>query len=649
MKKSIIILAWMIILTAPYSSIGQKNHSKELSKLLELGLNVDSSIHLNKSQAPKLMAIWDSIYDIGRKQQVNNVLSDSIWEQLFLQEIQYSKLKPNQKIETRLHYYLSHIYHSQKRFAKSIPIQIQLIKNKQFLSKEQLQKTYNKLERAFIQTNNLKNALIIRKERVALGFVESFYDLYLDFELHELALKEFLSSVQLENKKKLLDQYKYYKIIGILYLEVRKIDSARKYFTLGLALSNKQLNIKNNKIPNNIHLTARASFLGYIGRCFMAESNYVKAIEYLLKDIENSEDDQLNLIFKMIHLTNAYTANKQPDKARFYIRKIDELTKEKEDKRMSIRISEMKSAYFKLINKYDSAFYYANMFSSLKDIQNESIRKNQAILLLSNIENEARFKDLILTKANLDKERADKKAQQVFLWASIIVSIMASISLVILIIANVQKSKSKAEIEKKNNENELLLKELHHRVKNNLQVIYSLINLQKRRVKNEELLQPLSMVQNRIKTMSLVHQNLHENDKLKEVNLETYIKTICDYLKTLYSREEKEICFHFDIDPSIDLYMEKAITIGLLTNEILSNSLKYAFKGKSKGNISILIQKFHTGFQMSISDDGIGFDNSKVNANSLGMFLIENLVKQIKGSYEKEITDGTAYKIYFKA
>lgn len=191
----------MIILTVPYSSIGQKYHSKEIAKLLELGLKVDTSLHLNKSQAPKLMAIWDSIYDIGRKQQVNNVLSDSIWEQLFLQEIQYSILKPNRKIQIRLHYYLAHIYHSQKLFAKSIPIQIQLIKSKQFLSKEQIQKTYNKLEKAFIQTNNLKKALMIRKERVALGFVESFFDLYLDFELYELALKEFLSSVQLENKK----------------------------------------------------------------------------------------------------------------------------------------------------------------------------------------------------------------------------------------------------------------------------------------------------------------------------------------------------------------------------------------------------------------------------------------------------------------
>ena len=226
---------------------------------------------------------------------------------------------------------------------------------------------------------------------------------------------------------------------------------------------------------------------------------------------------------------------------------------------------------------------------------------------------------------------------------------MAGISLIVLVINNIQKSKSKQLIESKNEENELLLKELHHRVKNNLQVIYSLINLQKRRLVSPELHQSLSMVQNRIKTMSLVHQNLHENDNFKEVNLASYIKTISDYLKSLYFREEKEINIQLDIENSIELSMDKAITIGLLINEILSNSLKYAFKGKSEGCISIDVQKLHTGIQMKIKDNGIGFIPDQHNSKSLGLYLIENLVKQIQGRYEIETFEGTTYLIYFNA
>ena len=95
--------------------------------------------------------------------------------------------------------------------------------------------------------------------------------------------------------------------------------------------------------------------------------------------------------------------------------------------------------------------------------------------------------------------------------------------------------------------------------------------------------------------------------------------------------------------------MDRAITIGLLTNEIMSNSLKYAFKGRTKGKISIDVQKIHTGFQLKISDNGIGFTISNPDSKSLGMYLIENLVKQIQGRYEVESFEGTTYLIYFNA
>ena len=649
MKKKIVQLVWTIFLVIPLSIMGQNDLSKERIKLQELGIKVDANLHFTKSQADRIMFVWDSIYDIGKKQQIDYVLNDSIWEKLIIQEISWVKQKKQNQLNTRLHYYLAHIYHSRKLYTKSIPIQVQIIQAKQYLTKQQKQKTYTKLEKAYVLTNQLNKALAIRKIRLSLGMTEGSYDLYQDFELHELALKDFLLYENLNKYKKDVEQYRYYKILGNLYFELGKIDSARKYYTIGLNISNQQIQNANKKTPLNIHTAGRASFLGLLGRCYLAEHQFKKAIEYLLIDIEQSEDDKNNKIFKMIHLANAYIGNKELKNAKSSIKKVEQLSKDKEDKRMSLRISELKSNYFLLANQLDSAIYYSTLYNKQKDIHNEIIRKNQAILLLSNIEAEARKKDLIVTKANLDKERADKKAQLVFLWGSIIVIIMAAISLVILLVNNIQKSKSKKLIESKNKENELLLKELHHRVKNNLQVIYSLINLQKRRIESSELHQSLSMVQNRIKTMSLVHQNLHENDNLKEVNLESYIKTISDYLKSLYFREEKEIAIQLDIDSSIELSMDKAITIGLLINEIMSNSLKYAFKGRPAGSISIDVQKLHTGIQMKIQDNGIGFDPEKLSSKSLGMYLIENLVKQIQGRYELENFEGTTYLIYFNA
>ena len=636
-------------LVIPLSVMGQKTNEKDIANLRKLGVSIDTNLRLSYSQSNRIISIWDSVYDIGKKQQINNVLTDHSWEQLLLQEIYWATSRKQIKITARLQFYLSQVYHSQKLFSKSIPLQEKLLESKQYLNPNQVQKTLARLEKAYVQTNNLHKALAIRKQRLKMGLSNSFYELYADFELYDLALKEFLAFEKITPKTKMVDQYKHYRIIGNLYFELGKIDSARKYYSIGLNLSNQQLQNSSDNTPKNIHLSGRASLMGSLGRCFLAEGDYPKAIQYLLLDIEQSEDDKLNMIFKMIHLTNAYIANKDVINAIKFARRIDQLLKDKEDKRMRLRATEMKSNYFTLIKRLDSALYYTKQYIILKEEQNEIIRKNQAILLLSNLEAEDRRKDLVITKAKLEKERSDKKAQQILLWGSVIVIIMAIISLIILMISNSEKSRSKELIEKKNKENELLLKELHHRVKNNLQIIYSLINLQKRRIDSPALHQSLSMVQNRIKTMSLVHQNLHENENFKEVNLEAYIKTIADYLKLLYLNEDKEITIQFTVESSIQIIMDRAITIGLLINEIVSNSMKYAFKGRSEGLITIDVQKLHNGYQMSISDNGIGFSTELAHSKSLGLYLIENLVKQLQGRYDLESHHGTTYIIYFNA
>lgn len=640
----------MIILpiTMMAKNIKQDKQQISLFKLEQMGYRVDSKMQTDRPQAIRLMAIWDSLYDIGKKLQITNTLPDTIWEQLFLQEINWANRNKDIKNSTRLHYYLAHIYHANKLFSKSVPIQIKLLQSNGYLTKIQLQKTYTQLEKAFVQTNEFASALAIRKQRLKKGLAASSYDLYQDFELHELAINEFLN-YENPKRKKIIDQYKYYRILGVLYFENGKIDSARKYFEIGLKLCEENIKIGNKNPPVKIHLISRANFKGLLGRCYMNQGDFEKAIQLLKYDIDLSEEDANNKIFKMIHLANCYVQLKKKPEAHFYIKELEKLLVNKEDKRMFIRYYELKSKYFEFIKEYDSAYYYASQFIILKDRHTASISKNQAILLLSNIEADARKKDLLITKANLEIERVDRKAQNASLWASIFVAIAVSITLLILFIYTIHKNKSRVIIENKNQENELLLKELHHRVKNNLQVIYSLINLQKRRLETPELNESLSMVQNRIKTMSLVHQNLQDNDSLKDVNLAAYIKTISEYLKSLYLNDEKEITVKLNIDNNIAFTMDKSITIGLLINEIMSNSLKYAFKGRTIGEISISIQIIQDGFQMKVSDNGNGFVADESKTKSLGMYLIKNLVKQIQGKYEVESFEGTTYLIYFKA
>lgn len=648
MKNKIITLIWSILVFIPFFANSQTSHQKAAISLKKLGLVVDSNLHLTYSQANHLMTVWDSLYDIGKKIHITNTLPDSIWLQLIQQEIKWTSTKKDTKTIHQLNYYLGHIYHSQKRFSKSIPIQEVLIQNEQALKKSQLQKTYTKLEKAYIQTNDFEKALTIRKNRLKKGLITSSYDLYQEFELHDLALKDYIF-YERKMALKIVDQYKHFRVLGVLYLEAEQLDSARRYFMKGLALAKFHFSAIDTKKLTKTHLHAITTFNGFLGRCFMEEGAYNKAIPLLKSDIKQSDNDENNKLFKMIHLAQCYIQINEPKNAAAYIKEIEKLAKDKEDKRMFIRLSALKASYFRLTNQYDSAYFYANQYIQLKDIQTESIRKFQAILLLSNIEIDSRKKDLLITKVNLEKERSEKKAQLAYLIAIIIVAMTTSVSLVILFINSLQKKRSRLLIEKKNEENEVLLKELHHRVKNNLQVIYSLINLQKRRLETPELNQSLSMVQNRIKTMSLVHQNLHENESFKEVNIASYIKTITDYLISLYLNEEKDIRVQLNIDPSIEMPMDRSITIGLLMNEIISNSLKYAFKGRLSGIISVDLQYIQDGYQLKLSDNGLGFIPEAVQAKSLGMYLIKNLVKQIQGRYDIENFNGTTYIIFFKA
>lgn len=154
----------MILCLLPICSIGQTDKYKSLATLNKIGLKVDSNFLLTFSQANQLMNAWDSLYEIGKKIQVANTLPDEIWESCIQQEINWAKAQNKTKLYNQLHYYLAHLYHSQKLYSKSIPIQEQLIHKDRHLSKLQLKKTYAKLEKAYLLTNQIDKALVIRKK-----------------------------------------------------------------------------------------------------------------------------------------------------------------------------------------------------------------------------------------------------------------------------------------------------------------------------------------------------------------------------------------------------------------------------------------------------------------------------------------------------
>ena len=200
-------------------------------------------------------------------------------------------------------------------------------------------------------------------------------------------------------------------------------------------------------------------------------------------------------------------------------------------------------------------------------------------------------------------------------------------------------------------EKEVLLREIHHRVKNNLQIISSLLNLQTRCVEGEETINVLKESQNRVKAMAMVHEKLYQSEDLKDVNFKEYIENLVSDLFYSYGVKKGTIDLQIDAD-DIKMDIDTAIPCGLIINELVTNSLKYAFPCLNKEDIvKVGLKKLQPDkLKLFVSDNGVGLPENldMENVETLGLKMVKILVNQLKGTLEVDRTNGTRFKIIFK-
>ncbi|MBX7077425.1 MAG: sensor histidine kinase, partial [Methanobacteriaceae archaeon] len=184
------------------------------------------------------------------------------------------------------------------------------------------------------------------------------------------------------------------------------------------------------------------------------------------------------------------------------------------------------------------------------------------------------------------------------------------------------------ELEQLSEDRKILLQEVHHRVKNNLQLILSFLNLESRFNKNDPEY-VLEQTQNRIRTMALTHEEVYQSNSVSNINLEHFLTTGMNNLFNLYT--EGKIKLNFNIE-SIELDMEKSIPLGLLVNEVALNTIKYAFPDKNEGNFYIDLKSTDDMIDLKIWDDGVGLPENVnlYNSDSLGFIIINNLTQQLE-------------------
>lgn len=207
-------------------------------------------------------------------------------------------------------------------------------------------------------------------------------------------------------------------------------------------------------------------------------------------------------------------------------------------------------------------------------------------------------------------------------------------------------------LEHKLHEKETLLKEVHHRVKNNLQTVSSLLSLQSRSIEDKKISSIIKSSQNRVVSMAMVHEMLYKRDDYtSKVELKPYVEELCEYLLRSVKGNENNITTKLDIG-DFKLSIDTVIPLGLIINETVTNALKYGLPEDVKGEILVKLSKKGVNtYQMYLGDNGIGFpeDINPKNTKSLGLKLIHNLSRQLRGSVQRDTKSaGTYYQITFE-
>ena len=197
-------------------------------------------------------------------------------------------------------------------------------------------------------------------------------------------------------------------------------------------------------------------------------------------------------------------------------------------------------------------------------------------------------------------------------------------------------------IERSLQEKEVLLREIHHRVKNNLQVISSLLSLQSRRVQDQSVQEAILEGRNRVRSMAMIHQDLYQTENLTTIDVGQYIDKLTRNLFASYNIEPERIEMDTDIEP-LQLDVDVLIPLGLILNELITNSLKYAFPQSRPGKIEVSLQKEAGQLKLQVTDNGVGMpeDFDPMRSTSMGYQLISSFVRKLKGVLELKHREGT--------
>ncbi|MTI41826.1 tetratricopeptide repeat-containing sensor histidine kinase [Fulvivirga lutimaris] len=435
-------------------------------------------------------------------------------------------------------------------------------------------------------------------------------------------------------------QSNYTNQLGLLKMKLKEYDSAIYFFNKTIEIDKE----RGRSYGTALHNMSEAYFL---------KGDYSKAYAIAKEglDMKRAGGDKASIIFSLHFLARIHNALEQHKTALEYSQEAYDLSKEINHKdREEISMMYLSESYQGL-GDYKKAWNYRMQYEALKDSLFNIQKSEQMAAMSALFETEKKQQtielqqsDLKAKEASLDLAQSTNTKLIIGVAASIIAALSILLALVVKLRSNKKLAQQKLEIEAKNNENETLLKEIHHRVKNNLQIISSILNIQSRNLEDQIAKDAVNEGRSRIKSMSLIHEKLYGNNQLSVINMKEYIEELNDFLFSSY-KPKNEVKRNIDVD-SLDLDIDTAVPVGLILNELISNSLKYAFNNED-GELKISLKSKANNHILSVMDSGPGLPEDFRTKKSMGMRLVNALTEQLNGIVEISEQPGTSFTLKF--
>lgn len=482
--------------------------------------------------------------------------------------------------------------------------------------------------------------------------------------------------------------------IGMAYNRIGSVYLLQGNQELAILYMNKALSVHKQIGANN----SLANDLNNLGEIYRLNNQYLLALQNFneANAFFRQNNDSISIGYVSGNIGLVYAAIDQTDSANFYLSTATEILNQKGDfYPIAVYLTETANIYLKqgntnaalekakeaLVlskrenymeqirdankllsdiyarrNDYEKAFFALNDYYNAKDsISNSKIISDMAEIRADYevTKKEAEIKSL--QAINTLRNRISFGLGVGFLLVTLLTIILVRMNKKVRI-TNSLLTIQKAEVEQKNEiirtaliEKETLLKEIHHRVKNNLQIISSLLNMQSQKVKDKKAIEAFSESQRRLHSIALVHQTLYQNENLARINIKEYFEDLLETIHQSFYSKTRSINYDINI-ADVNLNVDTAVPLGLIINELVTNAFKYAFNKTNEGAISINLNKEEGhSYSLIVKDNGSGLpENLTMNeTESLGLKLVNILVRQLEGTIDVNSNNGAEFTIHF--